>query len=78
MIKPGGKFFINLKNENELNMEQFLHDAKVYEVNGHTTHGLHQWIAPNGVIQIAKHYGFELIDLLDDKDNCLLYFCLKD
>lgn len=78
VIKPGGKFFINLRNENELHMEQFLCDAKVYEVNGHTTDGLHQWMAPNAVIRIAEHYGFELIDLLDDKDDCWLYFCLKD
>lgn len=78
VLKPGSKFFINLKNENELDLEQFLHDVKYYESNGYTTAGLQQWMAPNAVVQIAKYFNFELVDLVNDQSDSYLYFRLKD
>jgi ubiquinone/menaquinone biosynthesis C-methylase UbiE len=79
VLKPGGQCFLNIKDANELEMNQFLPDAKTYKINGYTTQGLQQWMAPKGVIQIAEYYDFELTDqsVIENPSDCGLYFRLK-
>lgn len=77
VLKNGGKLVLNIKNENKLEMSQFFHDANIYAKNGYTTKWLQQWMSPQGLAQLAEHYGFTLIKPLTTDTDVWLSFTYK-
>lgn len=77
IIKNGGNLLFNIKNENRIEKDQFFFDANIYAENGYTTKGLQQWMAHDGVIQLAQYYGFTLKGPLWADTDTLLVFELS-